>query len=418
MEYLTRYLWNRSARAIAFWFIVVAFATALYAAWASLSLPALFQIVLEGFSGDLSRVITPAFSFTLAKALASLAFGLLIAFGVMHAGIASISIRRARIFIESFPSKRTFAGDFDQVRKKMTADPLLGYAWKAFEDSLLTGGAPLRTTQRPQNFFNIAMLRERLIGLKIMPAAPSYFVGAGLLLTFIGLLVALYKAAEGMQAVRLAAGGAGAAAIQAALRELTQAATFQFATAIAGLASSIVLAFAFRLYTIKIEASLGGFCEALESKLSFLSSQSVSIEMRDSLAELEKLYSEQLLARFGGEAAPALDTPVDGAVKQADAVVNGQDAAENSRQNSPAEGDRFAELWGHFESRFVKAAYEKLEQVRAEQPQQLTQGASELVHKGLAGAAAQAQSDGDEAQDLSKAVGKLRDILKEARAAA
>ncbi len=540
MKNLTRYLWNRSARCVAFWFIVIAFASTLYAAWASLSLSALLEISLEGFSGELSRVTSAAFSFSLAKALVSFAFGLLIAFGVMHAAMASISIRGARIFIESFPSKRTFAGNFDQIRKKMTAHPLLGHAWKAFEDSLLVGGAPLRTTQRPQSFFNTAMLREKLIGLKIMPAAPSYFVGAGLLLTFVGLLIALYKTAEGMQAVQLATGGAGAAAMQSALRELTQAATFKFATSIAGLSSWIMLAFAFRLYTIRMEASLGDFCEALESKLSYLSSQSVSIEMRDSLAELEKINSELFLARFGEEVASALvrafgglgqsaadrlasaqkqipvqavavswnrapvtleegvatavtsiceegedfsdglqaastaleaqedaielastrsresadilgkfavaQTAVDsvepandkvakfaaavgGAVKQeVDALVKGQEATGNSRQGLAAPVDDFTDPWENCESRFVKGdenldrAFEKLAQLKAEQPQQLGDRADHMPDKGLAGAtdrfAGPVQGFGDGAQDLFDAVGKLRHILKEARAAA
>ncbi len=429
MKNLTRYLWNRSARCIAFWFIAVASAMALYVVWASLSLPILLEISLEGFSGELSRVTTAAFSFSLAKALVSVAFGLLIAFGVMHAAMTSISIRGARVFIESFPSKRIFASDFDQIRRRMAADPLLGHAWKAFEDSLLTGGAPLRTTQRPQNFFNTAMLREKLIGLKIMPATPSYFVGAGLLLTFIGLLIALYKAAEGMQAVQLATGGAGAAATQAALRELTQAATFQFATSIAGLSSSIILAFAFRLYTIRMEVSLRDFCEAVESKLSYLSSQSVSIEMRDSLAELEKIHSEQFLARFGEEVASALEPAVDEAVKQAmDAVVMGQDAAGNSRQGLATQVDRVTGLWENYESRFdntdenLERAFEKLAQLRGTHPRQLAEGANQTVDKGVAGAADKfagpVQGVEDGAKDLFDAVGKLRHILKEARAAA
>lgn len=309
-ELSTRFLWNRLARWGAFWLLVTIFASILYASWASLSLLDVLAISAEGFGGELARVSTAAFAFSLAKALASLAFGLVIAFGVMHAVMASVSIRRARALVESSPSRRTFANDFDQIRKRMSAHPLLGNAWKRFEESVLTGGAPLRSTQRPQTFFNYAMLRENLVGLKIMPGIPSYFVGAGLLLTFIGLLIALYKAAEGTQAAQLAAGGAGAAAMQAALRDLLHAATFKFATSIAGLASSIVLAFVFRLYTIRIEASLGDFCEALESKLSYLSPQSISVEMRDSLAKqlahLEEINSESFVARFGEDVAPSL----------------------------------------------------------------------------------------------------------------
>ena len=59
--------------------------------------------------------------------------------------------------------------------------------------------------------------------------------------------------------------------MQSALQGLLHAATFKFSTSIAGLAVSIILAFVFRLYAIRIEASLSDFCEALESKLNYLS---------------------------------------------------------------------------------------------------------------------------------------------------
>ena len=242
----------------------------------------------------------------------------MIAFGVLHALALSVSIGRARALIEGYKSKKAFADDLDRVRERMEAHPLLGHAWKKFHESVIPGGKPVRNTQRPQSFFTYAMLREKCIGLKIMPGVPNYFVGTGLLLTFIGLVIALHKAAEGTHAAQLAAAGAGATAMQSALQELLHAATFKFSTSIAGLAVSIVLAFAFRLYAIRIEASLGDFCEALESKLNYLSPQSLSVEIRDSLTaqltQLKEINGEAFFTRFGHEVSPSINSALTSAL--------------------------------------------------------------------------------------------------------
>ncbi len=310
--------WEGYVRLLLFWVLVIGLSTLLYALWSSLSPVTLAGIIVEALGGDLTRVSTQAFAFSVAKALACFAFGLLAAYGVLHALLVPLSIRSACNIIQGNASKKAFANNFESVHAQMERHPLLGHAWRKFEESLIPGSRPIQNTQRPQTFFSYAMLRERLVGLKIMPGVPSYFVGAGLLLTFIGLVIALYKAAEGTQAAQLAAGGAGAAAMQSALRDLLQAATFKFATSIAGLASSIVLAFIFRLYVIRIESSLRDFCEAVESKLNFLAPQSISVEMRDSLAnqleELKAINSDEFLARLGQEVAPSFNTALTDAI--------------------------------------------------------------------------------------------------------
>jgi hypothetical protein len=315
---LGRIFWNRFARGAAFWLITAMFAGGLYAMWASLSAPTLAEIVAEGFRGDLARVSTEAFAFSLAKALVCVGFGLLIAFGLLHALAVSVSVGRARAMIQRYRSKAEFARNLARVSRRMEAHPLLGQAWKRYSESLIPGDTLVGVAQRPQSFFSYAMIREKCVGLKLMPGVPNYFVGAGLLLTFIGLVIALYKTAEGTEAAQLAATGAGAAAMQAALRDLLHAATFKFSTSIAGLSASIVLALFFRLYAIRIEASLGDFCEALENKLHYLSSQSLSVQMRDSLvaqlAQLEEINSETFSARLGEEIAPAINTALTSAL--------------------------------------------------------------------------------------------------------
>ena len=258
-------------RFIAYWLIVTAVTGGLYAVWSSLSAPILVEIVAEGLNGDLTRVSSEPFAFSLAKALACLGFGLLIAFGVLHALAVSVSIGRARAMIQGYKSKRAFADDLDGVRERMKAHPLLGHAWKKFH----------KRHSRPCH---------------CPPQGGRRNAGG---------------------ATRRS-GGRGATAMQSALQDLLHAATFKFSTSIAGLAVSIVLAFAFRLYAIRIEASVGDFCEALESKLNYLSPQSLSVEIRDSLtaqlAQLKEINSEAFFARFGHEVAPSINTALTSAL--------------------------------------------------------------------------------------------------------
>ena len=100
--------------------------------------------------------------------------------------------------------------------------------------------------------------------------------------------------------------------MQSALRELLHAATFKFATSISGLAASIVLSLAFRLFAVRVEASLNAFCEAVERKLDYIAPQSVSLQIRDSLKEqvdeLKAINSEQFFARLGQEVGPSINS--------------------------------------------------------------------------------------------------------------
>ena len=178
-----------------------------------------------------------------------------------------------------------------------------------FDGTLVKSADVILNTLRPQVFFNIGVLRDSVLGLKIMPGIPGYFVGLGLLFTFIGLVLALSEAAAGTTAAHMA-DGAGAQAMQGALGKLLNAATFKFSTSIAGLAASIVLSFAFRLFNIGVESSLSDFCRALETKLEYLAPQRVTLEMVETLdaqlAELKMINSEEFFSRLGQDIAPPI----------------------------------------------------------------------------------------------------------------
>ena len=307
-------LWTAPVRVALFWLVTALVTLLVYARLAPLGPGEALAIVGEALRGNIARVSTEAFAFTLAGSIAAFAAGLLVAHVLFHAIAVRMAIGAARRVVETAGSKSDFAARHRAIDAALREHPLLGYAWREFDETVIKTEVPFRNTLRPQTFFTVAALREKLAGLKIMSGVPGYFVGIGLLLTFTGLVIALSKAAAGTQAAHLAADGAGAQAMQGALRELLEAATFKFATSIAGLAASIVLSFSFRLITIGLESSLHAFCEAVDGRLDYVPPQAVTMEMRNGiyaqLESLESLTSDAFFSRLGAQVAPSLQAAV------------------------------------------------------------------------------------------------------------
>lgn len=144
----------------------------------------------------------------------------------------------------------------------------------------------------------------------MMNAVPGYFVGIGLLLTFIGLVFALHKAGK-------AAAAGDAKQMATEMGQLLQIATFKFSTSIAGLGASIVLSLVFRWYFILIEKSFDRFSEALEGGLLYAAPQSISMEMsrtlQDQLTQLKDITQGDFFARMGSE----IERPLKAAISEA-----------------------------------------------------------------------------------------------------
>src|SRR5690606_35108051 len=134
---------------------------------------------------------------------------------------------------------------------------------------------------------------------------PGYFVGIGLLLTFIGLVLALNEAATAVTA-------ADASGMQDATRRLLQVATFKFATSIAGLGASILLSIWFRLLLSIIEGRLELLCKTIEQKLRYTAPQSITAQMNETLAgqltELKQINSADFFSRMGESLSPQIQS--------------------------------------------------------------------------------------------------------------
>ena len=211
---------------------------------------------------------------------------------------------------------------FDKINQTLQANGLIGHAWTEFEKTCIRD-LLVRRTVRPLSMINSGTARERLFGLRLMPTIPGYFVGLGLLLTFVGLVIALSKAVAGVS-------GASPANMTQSLRELLDAATFKFATSIAGLFSSLALALIFKSYSIVVDTAFEQFSRDIEKRTVYLVPQEIMLQSawteQEQLEQLKQINDVQFFDRLGQTIAPALISAVHTAVEplttQLGATVN------------------------------------------------------------------------------------------------
>ncbi|WP_461655672.1 anti-phage ZorAB system protein ZorA [Methylorubrum aminovorans] len=267
-------------------------------------------VVQEVGRGDFGNVGHSEFAFALACAIVSTAAAIAFAMLFTHVVAVRASLRTARKELGASTTPKAFLQDFDRVNQRLREHPLVGHAWEEFAKTCMRKTAVVRTT-RPSAFLSPATARERLPGLKLMPTIPGYFVGLGLLLTFVGLVIALSKAAGGVT-------GSPENMTQA-LRELLDAATFKFSTSIAGLFSSLALAFLFKVYAIAIEGGFERFCREVERRTTLLTNQDALVDLaeagREQLQQLKEINDVQFFDRLGQALGPTLSSAVGDAVK-------------------------------------------------------------------------------------------------------
>ena len=205
------------------------------------------------------------------------------------------------------PSSQDFASNIEDFAAQIPAmHAPLAHAWEEFAETLIrpdptrvADGKVVRNTVRPSSYFNLHAAVESGFPLPFWQALPNYFVGFGLLCTFLGLVSGLHFAAAGV---------AGADAVQAreSLKDLLNAATFKFLTSIAGVLASLGLSVFVRLQTQSLQRALDNFCSALERRLIFVTPEWLGFEQ---LREQQKLTAamERFNTDFAVQLAEALE---------------------------------------------------------------------------------------------------------------
>lgn len=257
----------------------------------------------------LALISEPAFALSLALGLGCLGGSLLLAFGTMDWLLVRVTLWRVRSLLAKAKDRRSFSDEYEnQAYPRLIRHPLIGHAWKEFDETLLKGprsiDGVIGNTVRPQVFINYGVLRERLSGLKMLGSISGYFVGIGLLLTFAGIVLALHKAGASVSA-------SNAEDMQIAMQELLQIASFKFSTSIAGLGVSIIFAIMAKLIVISLERGVASICEAAEHQMRYVAPQSLAaetnVQSKEQLEQLKEINSDRYFSKLAESITPLLE---------------------------------------------------------------------------------------------------------------
>lgn len=204
---------------------------------------------------------------------------------VIWGGIAWLRIARLRRSLHAFDGAQEFANDFVRVDRLLSASIFDG-AWIDYRECLKRSNGRIFYPRPPGEYFGLHAMRSAIFPARFFAAAHGYFIGVGLLLTFVGLVAALKFASAGVASPDLAVA-------KQALNALLVAASFKFMTSIAGLGCSLLLSVASRSMTYLIERATQDLAADLERNMTPIFSECVAYDQlvatREQLAQLRQI---------------------------------------------------------------------------------------------------------------------------------
>ena len=201
------------------------------------------------------------------------------------AGARFIKAIRAALGSDPDPdtSRKTFSANFAEIcnvlDEKKRGDAPLAKAWSEFRETIVDETAQvILNTARPYQFIHRAEP-----GFTNLVFWSNAFVGIGLLLTFMGLIVALRTAAHGMQG--------SVAQSQGALITLLTVSGAKFFSSVSGVGASLLLRFFERGLVNKARAQTREISELIEQGMSYIPPQRLAtqqlVELREQTAQLK-----------------------------------------------------------------------------------------------------------------------------------
>ena len=237
---------------------------------------------------------------TYAPGLVAIIFGMLlvcasIAFVLrtrrQHRAVAEM--RRAVVRhegIESFAANfEDFRAEVAPLRDRAGPERDLWEAWDEFSETIVPddvdGTLRLRNSVRPASFLNVEDLGFSPGLYRIL---PNTFVSLGLLLTFLGLVAALFEFSS-----RMSESGSSGANMETAMTAFMQIASAKFVMSLVGLMCSILFTILLRWRTSGVDRDLHKLCLMIERRLVFVSLEDIGFrqlraatEQREHLREI------------------------------------------------------------------------------------------------------------------------------------
>jgi hypothetical protein len=262
-----------------------------------------------------SRLLDPfrnsAFGPELATVLLALALIVLLGF-ICFATPQAIRLRSALATIvgktvgQTEQQKRVdFLTRYREIDEALYANRTTSAAWQEYRKCLIARGVAnqrsLLASNSPLAFFN-----PRSLGVQyeFVRSLPNFFVGLGLLGTFVGLIAALTFATQSL------ADANNQEQIKSALKELLSTAAAKFYISAAGLVSSLLLAFLIRLFLKHLHSLVGQINRALEERVQFISAQAITerqlVVQQSSLEEL-RLFNTNIAMKIGDAVSNAIE---------------------------------------------------------------------------------------------------------------
>jgi hypothetical protein len=267
--------------------------------------------VLSVYDAVLAPFGSPDFGPKLATGLLALSLLVLVAFLGLTLPQA-FRLRAALNVIRGQSDKGTeqekraaFHGQYQAIDAALLSNKTTTLAWQEFRKTLIFRGDPQRAillaSSRPQNFFNP---RNLLIQYEFVRSLPNFFVGLGLLGTFIGLIAALTFSTRSLTAA------VDQEQIKAALNQLLTTAAAKFYISAAGLVASLVLSISIRLVLKYLSGQVHRINNALEERLLFVTEQNITERQlsvqQESLEEL-KLFNTNIAMKIGDAVRSAVE---------------------------------------------------------------------------------------------------------------
>ena len=168
--------------------------------------------------------------------------------------------------LNEIPNQTAFYEQYESIDSKLSENSVFKVAWIRFSRTIVvnTDKKEIVLTQPPHEYFNEYSIIAPIINLRLWLAFPNFIVGGGLVLTFIGLVLAIYVASTGLGS---ADGG------QEALKKLLNVASVKFLSSIAALICSIFLTRYLKLFLNNLNKQIYNICYHLERLTSHITTE-------------------------------------------------------------------------------------------------------------------------------------------------
>ncbi len=196
----------------------------------------------------------------------------------------------------------SFTREYESISAALANIPVVRPSWLEFSSTLLLPAEtchPVQTPIRTRDCFHVdVLLRNAGVNLRYHAAMPNLLVGMGLLLTFIGIALALQVASHiaGPQTSDLVR--------NQELAKLLSTASFKFATSIAGLSLSICYTLCRQYWLQLIETQLESFLSTLDRVIPLITTMSLQREtnhLLDDQSDILEAFSNDLAVAIGKE---------------------------------------------------------------------------------------------------------------------